>query len=255
LVKRQQMKISIITATYNSEQTILDCIASVNSQTYPDIEHIIIDGDSKDDTVKLINSQPNRVTKLVSEPDKSIYDAMNKGISLSTGDIIGFLHSDDFFESKDVLSRVAKAFEKSGAKIVYGNILYVDRINPNKIIRTWLSNSFHYENLRKGWMPAHTTFYAKRELYKKYGLYDTSFQISADYDLMLRFLGLHNASSYFLNITFLRMRYGGASNKFSNYIQRRKEDYRAIRKNNIGGVNTLFLKNVRKLGQFFNKNK
>ena len=246
------MRVSIITATYNSAQTISGCIASVNNQSYQNIEHIIIDGDSKDNTVKLIHSQPNRVKRLVSEPDKNIYDAINKGITLATGDIIGFLHSDDFFETNDILKQVVRAFEDSGADIVYGNILYVDRINPNKVIRTWVSNSFHYENLRKGWMPAHTTFYVKREIYKKYGLYDTSFKISADYDLMLRFLGLHHVSSYFLDITFLRMRYGGASNKFSNNFLRRKEDYRAIRKNKIGGFSTLILKNLRKLGQFFN---
>lgn len=248
------MKISIITVTLDSAQTISDCIASVNNQTYPDIEHIIIDSESKDNLVNIIHSQSNRVKKIVSvSRDKNIYEAINKGISIATGDIIGFLHSDDFFETNNVLNNVVQAFEESGADIVYGNILYVDRLNRDKIIRTWVSNSFRHEDLRKGWMPPHTTFYVKRETYEKYGLYDTSFQISADYDLMLRFLGVYHISSYFLNMTFLRMRYGGTSNKFGNHFQHRKEDYRAIRQNNIGGFYTLVLKNLSKLGQFFNK--
>lgn len=247
------MKISIITATHNSAKTISDCITSVNTQTYPDIEQIIIDGASNDNTIKLINSLPNRVKLIISEPDKNIYDALNKGISAATGDIIGFLHSDDFFESIDVIEQVVKAFKESGANIVYGNMLYVDRKNTKKIIRTWKSNSFHFEDLKKGWMPPHTTLYVKREIYEEYGIYDTSFQISAEYDLILRYFGMFHISSYYLDLTFLRMRYGGTSNKFSNYLQHWKEDYRAIRINKIGGFKTFFLKNFNKIGQFLNR--
>jgi len=208
------MKVSIITATYNSEAHIADCVRSVNSQTYDNIEHIIIDGASKDNTLEIINSLPNRVTTIVSEPDKGIYDAMNKGIKAATGDVIGILNSDDFFASNDVIENIVKEFSNdSTLEGVYTNLYYVNQDNADQIVRHWVSNPFKVRSFFKGWHPPHPTLYLRRDVYKNYGNFNLDFSLSADFELMLRFFEKYNIKTKYLPITTIRMRLGGATSK------------------------------------------
>ena len=245
------MKLTLITATYNSERNISDCLNSVSSQTYSNVEHIIIDGGSCDKTVEIIKSG-STFSKIISEPDQGIYDALNKGIKIATGDIIGFLHSDDLLDDSNTLSDIVERFKNSNADGVYGDLLYVNKDNTNKTIRHWKSKAFHQRNLRYGWMPAHPTLFLKKKIFEKHGLFDLSFKIAADYDFMLRILKDSELKFEYLPKVITKMRVGGASNKnLSNILQKSREDLRAIRKNNIGGFHTLIFKNLRKLGQFF----
>lgn len=210
------MKVSIITATYNSSAYISDCVKSVNDQTYNNIEHIIIDGASKDNTIDIIKSIPNRVTKIVSEPDKGIYDAMNKGISLATGDLIGILNSDDFFTSEDVISAIVFAFENNDIDAVYGDVHYVNPENLNKCVRYYSSAVFKPSLFKFGLMPAHPSFYVKRSCYEKYGVYSLDYQIASDFDLLVRFLHIHKIKYKYLKKDFVTMRNGGVSTKNLN---------------------------------------
>jgi glycosyltransferase involved in cell wall biosynthesis len=203
-----QMKISVITVTYNSEKTLLKCIESVNKQNYGNIEHILVDGGSLDSSVEMFkNSSLNKGT-IISEPDKGIYDAMNKGVSVANGDIIGFLNSDDFFFSSNSLSIIAENF-KPGIQCVYGNLLYVDK--KLKIKRNWISNDFKPGIFSRSWSPAHPTFYCLNSVYKKHGYYRTDFKIAADVDLMLRFLEVCRVRSRFINDYLVVMLEGGVS--------------------------------------------
>jgi len=247
------MKVSIITATYNSEKTIEACMASVLHQSYTDIEYIIVDGGSNAETLKILNTtakqHPN--IRLSSEPDKGIYDALNKGIAKATGDIVGFVHSDDFLANNEVISSIVAAFNMNDVDGVYGDLHYVALENTDKIIRNWISKPFVYSLLKKGWMPAHPTLYVKKSIYDKYGVFDLKYNIAADYDFILRIFGQENLSFFYLPKTIVKMRIGGASNKnLKNILQKSKEDYRAIKTNNIGNWITVVLKNVSKLKQF-----
>lgn len=249
------MKISIITSTYNSVSTIADCIASVCNQSYLNIEHIIIDGASQDATLEVISSLANRVNRIVSEKDTGIYSALNKGIELAEGDIIGLLHSDDVFSSDTVIEQVCDKFLEKDSDIVYGDLTYVSRENIQKPIRNWKSRPFDLSLLSKGWMPAHPTMFIKKEVYKKYGLFDLGYRISSDYDLMLRFLKQKDLKIEYLPVLITIMRTGGASNRsLGNIIRKSSEDYRIIKKHGL--PNPLFVlaaKNLGKIGQFFKK--
>ena len=246
------MKVSIVTVSYNSSKTIKDTIFSVNSQTHPSIEHIFIDGASTDDTLEIIKTTSLRQNIIVSEKDSGIYDAMNKGIRNSSGDIIGFLHSDDIFHSEKVISDLVNKIQDENLDGVYGDLQYVDKVNPNKIIRSWKSCQFKQNLLRKGWMPAHPTLFLKREIYLKHGVFNTSFKISADYDFILRIFKDQNLKSGYLPKIVTKMRVGGASNRsLKNIFKKTKEDYCVIRLNKIGNLMTLFLKNASKIKQFF----
>lgn len=228
------MKISIITATYNSAAHIADCVKSVNDQTYDDIEHIIIDGASSDDTLEIIKSIPNRVAKIVSEPDKGIYDAMNKGIKAATGDVIGILNSDDFFTSDDVISAIFFAFENNDIDAVYGDVHYVNPENLNKCVRYYSSAVFKPSLFKFGLMPAHPSFYVKRSCYEKYGVYSLDYKIASDFDLLIRFLYTHKIKYRYLKKDFVTMRTGGESTKnLNNRMLLNKEDLKACRKYGI----------------------
>jgi len=228
------MKISIITATYNSAATISSCIASVNEQTYADIEHIIIDGASNDNTLEIIKSIPNRVSKIVSEPDNGIYDAMNKGIKLATGDIVGILNSDDFYATNTIIETVVNAFQEKNVDSVFGNLDFVASENTNKVIRHWKSSPFIRGSFAKGWHPSHPTFFVRRNIYKNYGIFDTSLDVSADFELMLRFLEKHKISTCYLNETIVKMRYGGESTgSLKRIITGNKNILKAFKNNNI----------------------
>jgi len=205
------LKISIITATYNSAATIGTCIASVNEQTYSDIEHIIIDGASNDNTLEIIKSMPNRVSKIVSEPDRGIYDAMNKGIKLATGDIIGILNSDDQFYDNHVIKKIVLAFKDRNIDAVYGNLIY--SYPSGKVARICKSKSFRPGLFSQSWTPPHPTFYCRKVLYEKFGLYKTDYIIAADVELMLRFIEVNKIKTRYLNEFLVNMRKGGVSNQ------------------------------------------
>ncbi|WP_372774352.1 glycosyltransferase family 2 protein [Mangrovibacterium sp.] len=247
------MKISLITATYDSYPAIKDCINSIAQQTIKP-EHLIIDGGSKDLTLGTIKTSKS-VSKYISEPDKGIYDALNKGIQMANGVIIGVLHSDDLLTSDTTLETIARIFTETGADVVYGDLVYVDKEDTNKVIRYWKSQAFKPELLKRGWMPAHPTVFAKREVYEKHGLFDLSFQIAADYDMMLRIFKDDSLKKVYLPEVITRMRVGGASNKsLKNILRKSTEDYRAMRKNGLPfPAWTLLCKNLSKLPQFLTK--
>jgi len=248
------MKISIITSVYNNQETIAEAIESVLSQSYPDIEYIIVDGGSTDNTLSIIKSYQDRLGAFISEPDNGIYDGLNKGINLATGDVIGFLHSDDLYQDNTVIEKVVQAFINNATDSVYGDLTYVNKIDPSKIIRFWQSGKFTLTKLNYGWMPPHPTFFVKCSIYQQYGVFDTSFKIAADYDLMLRFLGKVKISTFYIPSVLIKMRVGGASNKsLKNVIRKSTEDLRAMRNNQIGGWISLVVKNLSKLGQFVKK--
>jgi glycosyltransferase len=245
------MKISIITATYNSKTTLQDALASIASQKEVTIEYIIIDGGSTDGTLDLIKNN-DTIAKYISEPDKGIYDALNKGIQLATGDIIGFLHSDDLFASNSVVAQIVKEFENVVIDGVYGDLEYVDKENTKRVIRHWKSQPFQPKLLKQGWMPAHPTLFLRTEVYEKHGLFNLSYKIAADYDFMLRILKDKTLQFSYLPQVITRMRVGGASNRsLKNIIQKTKEDYKAVTSNGVGGWLTIVIKNKSKIKQFF----
>jgi len=229
------MKVSIITATYNSAETIKDCIGSVYSQTWHDIEHIVIDGASNDNTLEIIQTLPNRVSKIISEPDKGIYDAMNKGINLATGDIIGILNSDDLYENIDVIRKVVKMFiNDHSLDAVHAELYYVKKNDTGKIIRHWKTKEYYHGAFGKGWHPAHPTFFVKKEVYNNFGVFNLEFKLAADFELLLRFLECNKISTGYLPEPVIRMRLGGATSKnLKNVILQNFECYKAFRKNNL----------------------
>lgn len=228
------MKVSIITATYNSSAHIADCVKSVNDQTYHDIEHIIIDGASKDNTLDIVNGISNRVGKIMSEPDKGIYDAMNKGINAATGDVIGILNSDDFFTSDDVIQTVADSFKYNDIDALYGDVHFVSPDNLYKSVRYYSSSVFNPSLFRFGFMPAHPSFYMKKECYDKYGLYALDYKIASDYDLLIRYLYKEKIKYKYIKKDFVTMRTGGVSTEnFNSRVTLNKEIVRACRKYGI----------------------
>jgi len=243
----------VITAVFNGAKTIQDCIKSVSGQIYPNIEHIIIDGGSTDGTLEVIKRYTEKRVNIVSEPDNGIYDALNKGIRQASGEVIGLLHSDDFYAHDRVIEKVADIFMKYNIDSCYGDLQYVDKNNPDKVIRYWKSSQYRHGKFKYGWMPPHSTFFVKKEIYNKYGYFNTNFKIAADYELMLRFLEKHKISTYYTPEVFIKMRIGGTSNRnIKNLIIKSNEDYRAWKVNNLnGGFYTILLKNLCKIPQFF----
>lgn len=248
------MKVSIITATYNSSNTIIDTLTSLENQSYKNIEYIIIDGASKDNTLEIIKKYSTKVSKIISEPDKGIYDALNKGIEVSTGDIIGFLHSDDILAYPTAIEDLVNTLMNEQSQAIYADLEYVSKENTSNVVRRWISGNYKHSNLKKGWMPPHPTFFMKRNLYKQYGSFDLNFKISADYDSLLRYLWLNNISVSYLPKVVTKMRVGGESNRsFLNILKKTKEDILALKKNNIFWIYPLLMKNLSKLPQFIKK--
>jgi glycosyltransferase involved in cell wall biosynthesis len=227
------MKISIITVCFNSETTIRDTLESIKYQDYTNIEYIIIDGGSTDNTLNIIEKYSEIITILVSEQDNGLYDAMNKGINLATGDVIGLINSDDLFCDPDALNKVAKIFKKNKKlDSVYADLYYVSKYNINKIIRTWVTG--HQRKFKYGWHPAHPTFYIKKSVYDKFGLFDLSFSLAADFEIMLRFLDKYKISTSYLKEPLVKMRLGGETNKsFKNIYYQNIECLRAFKKNDL----------------------
>lgn len=228
------MKVSIITATYNSAETVRDTIESVLQQNYKNIEYIIIDGGSKDSTLDIVKSYNGRIAKVVSESDKGIYDAMNKGIRLATGDIVGILNSDDFYTSDDVIPTIVEEFKKEKVDAVYGDIHFVSPDDLNTCVRYYSSKIFQPSYMRFGFMPAHPSFYVKRECYLKYGGYSLDYKISADFDLLVRFINKYKITCKYLPMDFVTMRRGGASTAgIRSKITLNEENIRACKKYGI----------------------
>jgi glycosyltransferase involved in cell wall biosynthesis len=228
------MKISIITVCYNSEKYIQTAIDSVLQQTYEDIEYIIVDGGSIDATLSIIKPYQHKISKFISEPDNGIYDAMNKGINLATGDIIGTLNSDDLYVDEQVLSQVNEIFQNSKSDSLFADLFYVDKEDTNKIIRKWKTKEFIPGSFKKGWHPPHPTFFVKRDVYNKYGLFDLRYKLAADFELMLRFLEKNKIKSVYLNQPLVKMRLGGATNKnLKNILHQNIECYKAFKKNEL----------------------
>ena len=231
------MKISLITATYNSGRVLRTTLESVLKQTYSDIEYIIIDGASKDNTMDLVYEyEPlfNGRIKWLSEPDKGIYDAMNKGIRMATGDIVGIINSDDFYHRTDVLSCVAEAFEEPGVQAVYGDVRFVHPGDLDKTIRYYSSKVFSPKLFRYGFMPAHPTFFTYKKYFEEFGYYETNYKIAADYELLVRFLYVHKLQAKYLPLDFMKMRTGGVSTaSVRSNILLNKEIVRACRENGL----------------------
>lgn len=246
------MRVSIITICYNSEATIRETITSVLSQSYSDVEYIIVDGASKDSTCEIVRSFGDKISTFVSEPDKGIYDAMNKGVKLATGDVIGILNSDDFYADANVISDIVSTFKNTGAQGVYADLVYVDRENINKVTRTWKSGNYEEGKFLYGWMPPHPTFFVKREVYEAYGHYTTELRSSSDYEFMLRVIHKEKISIGYLPRVITKMRVGGQSNvTISNRRKANLEDKRAWEMNDLKPYFfTIALKPIRKIKQF-----
>ena len=249
------MKISIITVTYNSEKYLGDCIDSVRKQNYRDIEHIIIDGKSTDGTVQIIKKNAKYISYWISETDRGMYDAINKGIEMATGDIIGVLNSDDMLASADVIRMIANCFTSTKTDSVYGNLVYVEPENTQKIPRFWKSSSYKRSRFRYGWMPAHPTFYIRRELISSYGLYENHYYTAADYEFMARYLYKHRIKSCYMDEMIVKMRMGGMSNgNLKGRLRANRRDFLAMKKNNIPfSFFVSILKPLIKIPQFKNK--
>jgi glycosyltransferase len=244
--------VSIITTVKNGEKTIVNALQSVNSQTYKNIEHIVIDAASTDKTLDLINKNIRNISFIISEPDEGIYDGINKGILRSSGDIVGILHADDFYAYNEVIEDVVNEFATKDINLLFADLEYVDRENQNKIFRRWISGPYHSKKLAFGWMPPHPTIFFKKSLADDLGLFDLKFSISSDYDFMLRYLLNPKVKVHYLPKIITRMRVGGVSNKsIANILRKTSEDYKILKTHSLGGFITLLLKNLRKLYQFF----
>ncbi len=248
------MKISIITVTHNSAKTIRDTLESVGQQDYLDIEHIIVDGRSTDNTMAIINQYPY-IAKILSEKDDGIYYAMNKGIGLSTGDVIAIINSDDIYNNNHVISRVMRAFEDKTVDAVYGDLQYVKTEDTSKVVRTWKSGPFEKEKFYFGWMPPHPSFFVRKKVYEEIGGFNTQLDTSADYEFMLRTLFKNDYKVKYIPEVLVRMRTGGASNaSLKKRIHANREDSKAWKLNDIKPYFfTIALKPVRKIFQYIFK--
>jgi len=247
------VKVSIITAAFNNKSHIRDCITSIFAQSYPDVEHIIVDGGSTDGTLDVIKAHDKKIAKWISEPDQGIYDAMNKGISLASGEVIGILNADDFYANSHVVSNVASVFHDDCICSCYGDLEYIDPENTSRVVRYWHSGHFQVKSFYWGWMPPHPTFFVRRDVYEKYGLYNLTLGSAADYELMLRFLLKYRITTAYIPEVLVKMRQGGTSNaSLRNRLRANLMDRMAW---NINGIKpypwTLYLKPLRKFGQFF----
>ena len=248
------MKVSVITVTFNSAETVEQTIQSVLMQDYPDIEYILIDGLSCDNTMAIVQRYADKISRIISEKDGGLYDALNKGISLAQGDIVAFIHSDDFYNDNTVIRRYVEKFTQDATcEAVYGDLYYVDKGNPAKIIRRWKSGPYRSSSFKFGWMPPHPTFVVKKSLYQRLGVFNTTFKSAADYELMLRFILKNHVNPVYLPYVTVKMRVGGKSNvSLKNRWIANREDKKAWEVNGMKPYFfTLFLKPIRKLSQFF----
>ncbi len=249
------MKISIITAAFNAADTIADTIRSVRSQTHPDVEHIIIDGGSTDGTRDILDANIAFVDKIVSEPDEGLYYAMNKGIALASGNVVGILNADDVYAHDKVLDRVDETINVHGVQCCYADLVYVDRKNMNNVVRYWTSNTFVPGSFKRGWLPAHPTLFVLSDIYEQFGTFDVDYKIQSDFELSMRFLEINRISSYYVPEIWVRMRMGGTTNRsMANIIKGNLESYRACKKHGLGVGPMFFVTKIaQRLPQFFKK--
>lgn len=244
------MKVSIITSCFNREGTIRDAIESVLAQDYPDIEYIVVDGASTDNSLKIINEYKDRIATVISEPDGGMYEGINKGICAATGDIVGLLHSDDFLFSQQTIANIVENFNKYPIDLTYGNGLFVDCNNTQKVVRNWISGEFNKGKVLKGWLPLHPTVYIKRECMDYWGVYDDTFQIAADSDFLVRYLYEAHLNVLYMNEYIVRMRMGGLSTSFAKTKQKWMEDLRMYREHGFNPYTALVGKITSKIPQF-----
>lgn len=244
------MKVSIITSCYNREATIRGAIESVLSQDYPDIEYIIIDGASKDNSLNIIKEYKDRITKIVSKPDHGMYEAINKGIRLATGDIIGLVHSDDFLYSSQTISHIVEKFNETQADFVYGNGLFVNAEDTNKVVRNWIGGDYRLWKVKHGWLPLHPTCYIRREVMMKRGLYNESYKIAADSDLLFRYLLGGDLTVVYLKEYIIKMRMGGLSTDKGRRKQMWQEDIRMYGSHGMSPTITKIEKMLWKVPQY-----
>jgi len=246
------MLISIITVVYNNAYHVEDAIKSVLSQSYQDVEYVVIDGGSTDGTLEIIEKYRDSIPVFLSESDRGIYDALNKGLALATGDVIGIMHSDDSYADEKVLEEVAAIFDDQTVDAVYGDLEYVANGDTNHVIRHWRSGEYSPLRLKWGWMPPHPTLFLHRRVIEQWGVFDTKLTIAADYDTILRYFGKGRISALYIKRVLVKMRVGGESNKsLKNIIRKSREDYLVLKRNGVGGIGALVWKNLSKLGQFF----
>lgn len=248
------MNVSIVTVSFNSRLTIGDTLRSVAAQSHPDIEHIVVDGASEDATLEIVRREGGHVAKVVSEPDRGIYDAMNKGLRLATGDFVGFLNADDMLADRDAVARLAEFASRGDADAVFGDLVYVRAADMNSVVRYWTCGDFSRRRLRLGWMPPHPTFYVRRSRLTEVGEFDTGLRIAADYDFMMRCLTRPGVRTAYVPEVIVRMRLGGISNRsIASMLDKSREDLAVMRRYGIGGWPTLVCKNLRKLPQFVHR--
>jgi glycosyltransferase involved in cell wall biosynthesis len=248
------MRVSIITVVFNGASTIRDCIKSVVEQSYPDIEYIIVDGGSTDGTVEIVKEFGSKIAVFTSESDRGIYDAMNKGINMATGDVVGILNADDFYRDNLVIGKVVDQLKVSNADGLYADLIYVDATNPSTVKRYWKSGNYHREKFLYGWMPPHPTFFLTKASYIAFGTYRLDLGSAADYELMLRMAFKHVLTITYLPQVITVMREGGVSNRsITNRMKANQNDRKAWVINDIRPLLfTLWLKPIRKISQFFN---
>jgi len=245
------VKISVVTITYNSAATVADTLQSVASQSYPEVEHIVVDGLSTDATAEIVRRQGSRVARFVSERDRGIYDAMNKGLALATGELVGFLNADDVYADERVLADIAQA-ASNGADAVYGDLEYVRSDDLARVVRRWRSGEYSPGKLRFGWMPPHPSLYVRRALVPALGGFDSDLLVAGDYDFTVRYFGSPAFRASYLQRVLVRMRTGGASNGSLRAVARKSsEDLKVIRRHGLPGFGTLLCKNLRKVHQFW----
>lgn len=248
------MRVTIITVCYNRKATIEQSINSVLNQDYADIEYIIVDGNSSDGTQDIIKSYSDKITKYVSEPDKGMYDAINKGLAMATGDIVGLMHSDDVFFDETVVTKIVEAFNKNpNADAIYGDGIYVTNDAEQKIVRNRIGGEYDVKKIKSGWLPLHPTVYIRNSVIKKHGHYNLDFKIASDTEFLLRYLYKHNINVSYLNSYIVKMRMGGLSTNYKRAIEVLREDYKIYKFHKLSGAKVVFQKKILALMQYINK--
>lgn len=251
VVCHMSLQISVVTAVFNRAATLEESLRSVQGQSWREVEHIVIDGGSTDGSLDILQRHRQGIAHLVSEPDRGVYDALNKGVARASGDVVGFMHADDAYASPRALEQVARAFEDPAVGAVYGDLVYVSKDDSSRVVRYWQAGAYRRQQLTQGWMPPHPTFFVRRSVYQRLGAFDTRYRIAADYEHMLRVLWHGRVQAAYIPQVLVRMRTGGVSNKsLFNMMRKSREDYAAMRQNGIGGLQALLLKNVTKIPQF-----
>jgi len=248
------MKVSIITVCLNSEDTIEQTINSVLSQSYPHIEYIVIDGGSVDRTINIISQYKDKTSKYISEKDEGIYNAMNKGLALCEGDVIGFMNADDFYADRSVISEVVAFMQENDFEAIYGDLVYVDRLDEDRVVRYWRAGEYKKGAFYNNWVPPHPTFFCRRQVFEKYGYFNDKLQIAADFELMLRFIEKHQIKVGYLPKVIVKMRTGGKANILLGIIRGNLEIIRSFRMNNLRFPPFLFvIKPIMKIAQLFRR--